>query len=134
MAEGGGIDLDRLMADLKRRVAARRAAGEYDRRLFDVPFDEDLPGGGGDLVRLRMETAYSSKPVVGRAITFGKRLQIRMLFHFLNDVVTQANAALTGLRAALDAEVRAREALEDRVRELEGHLAAARSSDPRPGG
>jgi hypothetical protein len=130
----GGIDLDRLMADLKRRVAARRAAGEYDERLFDVPFDEDLPGGAGELVRLRMETAYSSKPLVGRAITFGKRVQIRLLFHFLNDVVTQTNAALTTMRANLDAEERAREALEDRVRELETALAAARASEPPPGG
>ena len=129
----GGIDLDRLMADLKRRVAARREAGEYDERLFDVPFDEDLPGGAGELVRLRMETAYSSKPLVGRAITLGKRLQIRLLFHFLNDVVTQTNAALTTMRANLDAEERAREALEDRVRELETALAAARASGP-PGG
>ena len=133
MAEGG-IDLDRLMADLKRRVAARRAAGEYDERLFDVPFDEDLPGGGGELVRLRMETAYSSKPLVGKAITLGKRLQIRLLFHFLNDVVTQTNAALTGMRAALDKEERAREALEDRVRDLEARLAAAAASDARPDG
>ncbi len=122
------------MADLKRRVAARRAAGEYDERLFDVPFDEDLPGGAGELVRLRMETAYSSKPLVGRAITFGKRVQIRLLFHFLNDVVTQTNAALTTMRANLDAEERAREALEDRVRELETALAAARASEPPPGG
>lgn len=129
-----GIDLDRLMADLKRRVAARRMAGEYDERLFDVPFDEDLPGGAGELVRLRMETAYSSKPLVGRAITLGKRLQIRLLFHFLNDVVTQTNAALTTMRASLDAEERAREALEDRVRELETALAAARASGPPPGG
>ena len=133
MAEGG-IDLDRLMADLKRRVAARRAAGEYDQRLFDVPFDEDLPGGGGELVRLRMETAYSSKPLVGKAITLGKRIQIRLLFHFLNDVVTQTNAALTGMRAALDKEERAREALEDRVRDLEARLAAATASDARPDG
>ena len=130
----GGIDLDRLMADLKRRVAARREAGEYDERLFDVPFDEDLPGGAGELVRLRMETAYSSKPLVGRAITLGKRLQIRLLFHFLDDVVTQTNAALTTMRANLDAEERAREALEDRVRELETALAAARASGPPPGG
>lgn len=129
-----GIDLDRLMADLKRRVAARRMAGEYDERLFDVPFDEDLPGGVGELVRLRMETAYSSKPLVGRAITLGKRLQIRLLFHFLNDVVTQTNAALASMRANLDAEERAREALEDRVRELETALAAARASGPPPGG
>lgn len=114
------IDLDRLMSDLKARVAARRAAGDDDGDVLETPFD--APGAdaaGGLSVRLRPETAYSSKPVVGRVITFGKRLQIRVLYHFLDDLATQANAALTGLRAALEAETRAREALEERVRELE---------------
>lgn len=114
----GSIDLDRLMRDLKARVAARRAAGADDGDLLDSPLG--APAGAPALsVRLRPETAYSSKPVVGRAITFGKRLQIRVLYHFLDDLAAQANAALGGLRAALEAETRARERLEQRVRELE---------------
>jgi chromosome segregation ATPase len=59
---------------------------------------------------------------VGKAITAAKRIQIRSFFHFLNDAVTQVNGALASMRAALDAETRAREALEDRVRELEAEL------------
>jgi hypothetical protein len=120
----GAIDVERLMADLKARVADRRRMGEYDAKVLDLPFDAGLgpDASGVPHVRLRLETAYSSKPLVGKAITAAKRIQIRSFFHFLNDAVTQVNGALASMRAALDAETRAREALEDRVRELEAEL------------
>jgi len=130
----GAVDVDRLMADLKVRVDARRRAGGYDRDLLDMPFDEDLAlGGGGGPVRLRPETAYSSKPVVGRAITLAKQAQIRGMYHFLQDVVTQTNSALVAMRAALEAESRYREALEERVSELEEELDAEREAREGPG-
>lgn len=130
----GAIDVDRLMADLKARVAARRRLGEYDPEVLDLPFDAGLDedATGAPHVRLRLETAYSSKPVVGRAITAAKRLQIRSVFHFLNDAVTQVNAALASMRAALESEVRSREALEDRVRELEAELDELREAREAP--
>lgn len=145
-AEPGGIDVARLMEDLERRVAARRAAGELDPAVLDLPFDGDEPADAGPSVRLRPETAYSTRPGVGRVITLAKRAVIRFLFHFLNDLVVQINGALARLdaariaaeregataRGALEADV-AR--LEDEVSDLDRRLAAIeRAAAPPPAG
>lgn len=142
----GGIDVGRLMADLERRVAARRAAGEIDPAVLDLPFDGDEPVEVGPSVRLRPETAYSTRPGVGRVITMAKRAAIRFLFHFLNDLVVQINAALARLDAAQGAaerqlerargEAQARTArLEDEVADLSRRVAAVeRRGDHPPAG
>jgi hypothetical protein len=123
----GGIDVDRLMDDLKRRVDARRAEGELDPRVLDMPFTVDADGDATGLsVRLRPQTAYSSKAGVGRAITFAKRAQIRFIYHFLNDMVGQVNAALRRLDDRADQQERARARLEERVAQLEEELAGMR--------
>ncbi|MEQ8833897.1 MAG: hypothetical protein RIB67_05560 [Miltoncostaeaceae bacterium] len=126
-AGAGGIDVDRLMADLERRVEARRAAGELDPAVLDLPFDGDEPAGGGPTVRLRPETAYSTKPGVGRIITLAKRSVIRFLFHFLNDLVIQINGALARLDAAQAAAereaVRSRDAVQEDMTRLEHEVA-----------
>jgi len=122
-----GIDVDRLMDDLKRRVDARRAAAEIDPRVLDMPFTAETdPDAPGTSVRLRPETAYSSKPGVGRAITFAKRAQIRFLHHFLNDLVAQINTALLRLDARHDDEERERRRLQEQVGRLEDELAGLR--------
>jgi hypothetical protein len=126
LPSGGGIDVDRLMDDLKRRVAARRAAGEIDPRVLDLPFSPLDDASAAAPIRLRPEVAYSSKPGVGRAITFVKRAMIRMQFHFLNDAVTQANAALARLDEQLREERQARAGLARTVARLEGELAGLR--------
>jgi hypothetical protein len=123
----GGIDVDRLMDDLKRRVEARRAAGEIDQRVLDMPFtaETDVDATSAS-VRLRPETAYSSKPGLGRVITIAKRAQIRFIFHFLNDLVSQINAALRRLDDRQGDTERARRRLEEQVVRNEEELAGLR--------
>lgn len=128
----GGIDVDRLMDDLKRRVAARRAAGEIDPRVLDMPFNALDDASSAAPIRLRPEVAYSSKPGVGRVITLAKRALIKMQFHFLNDAVTQANTALARLEDELRDERRARAALEGQVARLDDELAELRRSAAGP--
>lgn len=120
-AHSGGIDVDRLMDDLKRRVAARRAAGELDPRVLDLPFSamEEPPDAAGVAVRLRPETAYSSKRGVGQAITLAKRVQIKFLFHFLNDLVEQINRALRRTDERLERQETTIQRLQARVERLE---------------
>jgi hypothetical protein len=115
------VDVDRLVDELRERVAARRAAGEYDERLTRAPFRRSA---GAATVTLRMETAYSSKPVVGPVITAGKRAVIRGLWHFLDDAVGQANAALSLLQAELRAEREARSALAGELRSAQERIVA----------
>jgi hypothetical protein len=123
---GGGIDIDLLMSDLKARAQQRREAGEIDSRVLDMPFSpEDDPSPRAP-IRLRPEVAYSSKPGIGRLITLIKRTLIKLQFHFINDVVTQANAALARLDDELRDERAARGAVEKRAARLEDELAELR--------
>lgn len=127
----GAIDVDLLMEDLKARVRARRAAGELDPAVLALPFSADagaVDDGDDDAhVRLRLETAYSSKAYVGRPITVAKRGAIRFVYHFLNDMVDQVNAALGRLSAALRGERDERERLEIRAEELASEVARLRA-------
>jgi hypothetical protein len=127
----GGIDVDRLMADLKSRVAARRAAGELDPGVLDLPFrpgsDEEPAGRLTRPVVLRPQVAYSTKPGIGPLITRVKRTLISLLYHFLNDVVDQINGVTRQLGEALSAEERAREGLEVRADRLESELDGLRT-------
>ena len=122
----GGIDVDRLMDDLKARVAHRRAAGDLDPEILDMPFDADDGVPVRTAIRLRPEVAYSSKPGIGRVITLAKRTLIRLQYHFTADIVAQANTALASLEDARREEERARQALERRTAQLEDELADLR--------
>jgi hypothetical protein len=123
---GGGIDVDRLMDDLKRRAEARRIAGEVDPAVLDLPFTTEGEADAAGGVRLRLESAYSSKPGVGRVITYGKRTLIRAQYHFLNDLVGQINSALRRIEHQRREEERARRRLEDQVGRMEAELAELR--------
>lgn len=127
----GGIDVDQLMRDLKRRVAARRAAGEIDPKVLDLPFrpgsGEEPPGRVARRVVLRPQVAYSTKRGVGPLITRAKRVLVSLLYHFLNDVVDQINVVTRELGEALSAEERAREGLEVRAERLERELEGLRA-------
>jgi hypothetical protein len=123
---GGAIDIDLLMSDLKARAQQRREAGEIDPRILDMPFSpEDDPSPRAP-IHLRPEVAYSSKPGIGRLITLLKRTLIKLQFHFINDVVTQANAALARLDDQLRDERAARGAIEKRAMQLEDEIAELR--------
>jgi hypothetical protein len=118
----GGIDVELLLEDLKARAARRRALGDINPKVLDMPFDADdgVPVRGA--IRIRPEVAYSSKPGVGRIITLAKRTLIRLQHHFIADIVSQANAALADLEDARRDEERARRELEARVAALEERL------------
>jgi hypothetical protein len=127
----GGIDVDHLMQDLKRRVAARRAAGEIDPKVLDLPFrpgaDDEAPARVARRVVLRPQVAYSTKRGVGPVITRVKRTLISLLYHFLNDVVDQLNGVTHQLGEALSAEERAREGVEVRTARLESEIEELRT-------
>lgn len=115
------IDVDELVADLKRRVARERAEGRYAdvEELAAIELETpawdsggDGPRGGGAYgtrIRFRPELAFSSKPVVGPVISGVKRVNVRLLQFVLDDLARQADAAVFRLESALDAEVAARE-------------------------
>jgi hypothetical protein len=125
------FDPAKVVAQLKERAAHERAAGGYPEDLADVALDE--PGAivqGFDLqssgrrVRFRPELGFSSKPVVGPAITLVKRFYLRLLLHVFDDLARQTDTALARLETALAVEVAARERLEGEVAELREALEA----------
>jgi SAM-dependent methyltransferase len=114
------IDVERLVTELKERVASERAAGAYGDDLSGVelevlpPMGDGLArgfdlGGGGPRVRFRPELGYSSKPVVGPVITLVKKFFLRLIFFVMDDLARQTDTAVTRLESALAAEVAARE-------------------------
>jgi SAM-dependent methyltransferase len=128
------VDVERLVEELKERVARDRVAGKYDDDVSDVALEVLPPSQstdavlaesfdlatGGTRVRFRPELGFSSKPVVGPVLTLVKKVLLRLLFFVLDDLAHQADAAVQRLETALAAEVAAREAAvsaEAKVRE-----------------
>jgi 2-polyprenyl-3-methyl-5-hydroxy-6-metoxy-1,4-benzoquinol methylase len=113
------IDVERLVDELKERVARERKAGAYADDLSGVELE--VPPRGGDLVegfdlqpgqprvRFRPELGFSSKPVIGIPITLVKKFILRLIFFVMDDLARQTDAAVTRLEAALGAEASARE-------------------------
>ena len=127
------IDVEELVEDLRRRVAAARGAGLYATDVGEGPLE---PLAAEPRVRFRPEFGYSSKPIIGKPITGVKRTLLRLQHHVLDDLARQTDAALAAneaeaRRAAADAQ-QAYEAvrraakdihkLVDRVTELENGL------------
>jgi SAM-dependent methyltransferase len=115
------IDVERLVEELKKRVAREREAGAYADDLSGVELEVIPPQGDGivqgfDLqsgqprVRWRPELGYSSKPVIGIPITLVKKLILRLLFFVMDDLARQTDAAVRRLEAAIAAEAGSREA------------------------
>jgi hypothetical protein len=130
------FDPTKMLAQLKERAEQERAAGGYPDDLTDVALDEpsaivqgfDLRSSGRR-VRFRPELGFSSKPVVGPAITLVKRFHLRLLGYVFDDLARQADTAIVRLETALAVEVAARERLEVEVAELRKEL-EARSDAP----
>jgi O-antigen chain-terminating methyltransferase len=113
------IDVERLVDELKERVARERKAGAYADDLSGVELE--VPPRGGDLVegfdlqpgqprvRFRPELGFSSKPIIGIPITLVKKFILRLIFFVMDDLARQTDAAVTRLEAALGAEASARE-------------------------
>ena len=112
------IDVERLVAELKERVARDRAAGKYAAEIGETPLEVLPPlavgfdlDGGSPHIRFRPELGFSSKPVIGPVITLVKKLLLRLLFFTLDDLAQQSDAAVQRLQNALAAEIAAREAV-----------------------
>jgi hypothetical protein len=119
------IDVDRLMAEVRERVAAKREAGLYDDDpadvdlIFDDPLDRlaRLAAVGG-----RRETLHSDVRGVGPAVTFARRASLQTVAPFLEDLLLQVNAFHFELVAALRASEDRAAALERSVADLERRL------------
>ena len=106
MAEPPVIDVERLVEELRERLAAQRASGAYADDLSAILLDV---GPVGPQVRFRPELGFSSKPVVGPVITGVKQLQLRLLHYVLKDLADQTDAAIGRVEIqAVDALARAR--------------------------
>jgi O-antigen chain-terminating methyltransferase len=124
------IDVERLVDELRERVAAARRDGLYGDDLAGEALRIPPPEAR---VRFRPELAYSDKPLVGRPLTAVKRVILRLLIHVFDDLARQTDAAIGAseawTRAAIAGEVGAREriaadvaSLAHRVDELERTL------------
>ena len=103
------IDVDRLVGQLRARVAERRAAGAYTEDLGAIPLDVTPRPPA---VSVDLALANVSAPRLLRPFTVGtRRLLLRLLFVVLDDVARQTDA---GLRA-----------LENAVRAAENHARSA---------
>jgi hypothetical protein len=126
--EGAGearavIDVDALVADVRRRAAALRERGAYPADLLDAPFDLDGPDAGAlpiaSPITLRPDRGYSSKPVVGAPITAAKRVAEKLVHHVVQDGLDQAAIRIDQLSRSLeDAERHADERLDDLSRSV----------------
>lgn len=116
------IDVQRLVAELKERVARARAAGGYSDDLSGLELEVLPPlaptdglaagfdlAGGSARVRFRPELGFSSKRFIGLPITLVKKFFLRLIFFVLDDLARQTDAAVKRLESALAAEVAARE-------------------------
>jgi hypothetical protein len=125
------IDVSQLTAELKARADKERASGGYPDDLSGVELEK--PSGslvdGFDLrsgeprVRFRPELGFSSKPLVGPAITLVKRFYLRLLLYVFEDLARQTDTAIAKVETALAVEVAARERLEKQVEALEARVA-----------
>ena len=106
--EAPNTDLSRLGDELKERADKERASGGYPDDLSD--FELESPSGtvgsivdgfdlrsGGPRVRFRPELGFSTKPVVGPAITLVKRFQLRLLLYVFDDLARQMDTAIARL-------------------------------------
>jgi hypothetical protein len=121
------FDPAKVVADLKERAMREQASGGYPEDLTEIELASTATGVGTivegfDLqsrearVRFRSELAFSSKPVVGPAITLVKRFYLRLLLYVFEDLARQTDTAIARVEAALAVEIAARERLEQEMR------------------
>jgi O-antigen chain-terminating methyltransferase len=134
------IDVERLVEELKERVARERATGAYADDLSGVELEVLPPQGDGvaegfDLqpgqprVRFRPELGFSSKPVIGPVITGIKKVILRLIFFVMDDLARQTDAAVAHLEAALAAEMAARERAEAQSRDAQAQSREALAAE-----
>jgi hypothetical protein len=117
-AEPPAPDVEAIVAELQAEVERTRAAGTYPASLLERLHTEFHPDEGLEPpeVRVLVESARplrSTRPVVGGAIVFGKRVVRRLLAWYVAPIAQDQ----TRFNLAILRELRA---LEQRVARLEG--------------
>ena len=120
------VDVEAIMGDLRRRVAEKKAKGLYgvDALMTSSTEDDGEPFGLDDLERLRdlavqrvqIDTAASTKPLVGGAVSRLKRLLVRGASQPMYGMSAQATAFNGALLAYLSSLAREVSVLERQVR------------------
>jgi hypothetical protein len=124
------IDVAEVVAGLGERVERERAAGAYADDLSGFELEVPPPEATDSRVRFRPELGFSSKPVVGRPITFVKRLLLRLQLYVFDDLARQADEAIRQVEQRLEVEIAKRERLEQ---ELEARIERLEErADPQP--
>jgi hypothetical protein len=138
---GGVIDVDALMADLRKRVAEKKARGLYSVDALVVEPPPDEPFAIEELERLREQAVLhydldvnpSSKPFIGAAVTRVKRALVRGTSQPGFGLTAQANAYHAALMAYLGQLAREltelRRALHDAQTTAELAVQSARESE-----
>lgn len=90
------MDVERLVEDLRGRVARAREDGLYQDDLGALALQPPAPA---PRVRFRPELGYSSKKVVGAPLTAVKRVLLRLQVHVFDDLARQTDAAIGGVEA-----------------------------------
>ena len=114
----GIIDVQWIVDDIRDRVEHRRLTDRTALRSFGRVRTELQPGR----VVLRPEVTASGRRGIGTMLSATKRIQLRLIWPLLMDLVVQANAALDVNRLTMAAETRRRGQLERRVADLERRL------------
>jgi hypothetical protein len=146
--EAPRVDLSRLPGELKERAEHERASGGYPDDLSGFELEKPAGGVGGSIVegfdlqsggqrvRFRPELGFSTKPVVGPAITLVKRFYLRLLGYVFDDLARQTDTAIVRLETALAVEIASRERLEAeierKVSELTGEIERLRGNAESP--
>lgn len=120
------VDVEGIMDDLRRRVAEKKAKGLYgvNALMASTTEDDGEPFGLEDLERLRdlavqrvqIDTATSTKPLVGGAVSRLKRLLVRGASQPMYGMSAQATAFNGALLAYLSSLAREVSVLERQVR------------------
>lgn len=122
------MEQDDFMEELRRRVAAKKAAGLYSVDALVTDRGPDLaPFGADTLVRLQelssvypdLTVARSTKPVVGRAVSGAKAGVVRVTKQPLLDLASRATAFNMLLLSYVTTLAQEVEVLRSRVEELE---------------
>ena len=131
------VDVEAIMSDLRRRVAEKKARGLYGvNALMSASTETDgEPFGVEDLERLRdlavqrvqIDTAASTKPVVGGVVSRLKQLLVRGASQPMYGMSAQATAFNGALLAYLSSLAREVSMLERQVRAERAEREAARA-------
>lgn len=107
------LDVDALMRDIEDRLGDAEGAGLEP---FIDEFSEPTAASG---FNLRPEVHESDKPVVGPAVTRGKRMVARATMPMVADLAAQVASAIAAMQLVVDEVMEEQAALRKRIEDLE---------------